>query len=121
MKLPGKVAATAFAAIATASQAANPLIGIWTAEPSWCEFKGEIGEHDPAPIRITETEIVGLENICRITSVKPLPTKGAWTVFERCEGDGGKYQAKEIFLLDRDGALHRFGDNGFMIRMTRCK
>jgi hypothetical protein len=121
MKLLTKIVAIILTGVATATQAANPLIGVWTAKPSWCAFRSQIGDHDPAPIRITATEIVGLENTCRITGTKPL-MKSAWTLFEQCDGGGeGKYKAQDLFMVDHHGVLYRFSDDGFMIRMTRCK
>ena len=29
---------------------APPWVGVWTAEPDWCEFADRIGRHDPAPV-----------------------------------------------------------------------
>ena len=38
--------------------------GVWAFEKDWCQYADQIGEHDPAPIRITRNEFVGLENWC---------------------------------------------------------
>ena len=105
---------------ATASNAASPIAGIWSAKPQWCAFKNEVGNHDPAPIKITERQIIGLENTCDIKRIERLAPKNAWAVSEECSGEGQSYQEEEIFMVDSVDKLHRFG-NGLLVTLSRCK
>ena len=42
---------------------------MWAFDKDWCQFADQIGEHDPAPIKITRNEFIGLENWCSVTQV----------------------------------------------------
>jgi hypothetical protein len=104
----------------TAANAANPIAGIWAGDPAWCAFKSQIGTHDPAPIRITETGIEGMENRCTIQHVAPLATKSAWSVTEKCSGEGSSYVENDVYMIDGDGKLLQFSD-GILTTFTHCK
>lgn len=103
-----------------ASNAANPLAGIWIAVPSWCAFKNQIGDHFPAPIKITQYQVIGIENTCTIERMDKLAPKNAWAVTLNCSGEGEEYRDDKLFMIDSAGQLHQFGD-GFLVTFVRCK
>ena len=55
--LPAAVLALALPGAAIAAE----WTGIWIVDPAWCKYKDQIGGHDPAPARVTATEITGQE------------------------------------------------------------
>ena len=60
--------------------------GVWAFEKDWCQYSDQIGEHDPAPIRITRKEFVGLENWCMVTQLTAVA--GEMVMDLACEGEG---------------------------------
>ena len=74
------------AAIANAANKADFWEGLWAFERDWCQYSDQIGEHDPAPIRITRNEFVGLENWCTVTHLKAMA--GEMVLDLACEGEG---------------------------------
>jgi hypothetical protein len=107
-------------AFATPALAAEPWEGIWAAEKDWCRYADEIGSHFPAPIKITSSRVLGIENACDITRVKRINQFRAWIIDMACEGEGLQYDDREIFLITRDDLLLRYTMDSFAIEMHRC-
>lgn len=106
-----------FLALAAASAgAAEPWEGLWAADPAWCAGGGE-----GAPVRITASAFEGLENRCEIAGIQPLGVGRSWRADLLCTGEGMTDRTSELFLLDSDGALVRYTEDGLAIRMTRCE
>ena len=66
--------------------AADSWEGVWAFDKDWCQYSDQIGEHDPAPIRITRDEFVGLENWCTVTQRNEVA--GEMVLDLACEGEG---------------------------------
>ena len=94
--------------------------GVWAYDPDICQWADQIGEHDPAPVGITETKIIGLENICDITSVTDSGTDAAWLLTLSCSGEGEHYQDTTILMLEDPDTLWRWYGGGAPGRYTRC-
>ncbi|MEL6362264.1 MAG: hypothetical protein AAFR21_14400 [Pseudomonadota bacterium] len=67
---------------------APAYVGIWSADPAWCQTPP--GTADPAPIAITEGEMIGLENVCRIGFIDETGPNN-WSIEAICEGEGVEY------------------------------
>ncbi|PHQ98899.1 MAG: hypothetical protein COB39_06900 [Marinosulfonomonas sp.] len=98
-----------------------PWVGIWTADPDWCQYAELIGGHDPAPIRITQTEVSGLENNCSITGVRSNAQKQYWELTLSCSGEGEQYQDTALLMLDGDDTLWRWFGRGDPFKFIRCE
>lgn len=109
-------AIAALLALAAPADAADPWEGSWAADPAWCEGGGE-----GSPVRITAGAFEGLENRCEIEGVTPLGVGQSWRLDLLCTAAGMTDRAAELFLLAEDGALIRYTEDGFAIRMTRCE
>lgn len=110
----------AAALIPGAALATEPFEGIWAAEPDWCAFADRIGSHDPAPVRITATEIAGLENTCHITAIEARPDENLWHLTLACEGEGQTYDERTTLMLGDENTLWRWYGAGEPLRFTRC-
>ena len=108
-------------ALAAPALAAEPWEGIWAAEKDWCQYADRIGWHDPAPIRITTSQIAGLENVCDVTRITKIGQMQAWIVDMACSGEGDRYDAREMFLITHDDLLLRYTIDGFAIELHRCQ
>ncbi len=106
--------------VGTAAMAAEPWEGIWAPDPDWCQFKNLIGEHDPAPIRITAAEVAGLESSCEITGVTSLGVEGAWKIDQFCSGEGSTWTILELMMVDAEDRLIRFDQHRYAQVLTRC-
>lgn len=112
----------ALALLATPAMADAPLwSGIWTADPDWCQYADMIGEHDPAPIRITEAEVSGLENGCSVTDVRGNEEKQYWELSLACSGEGEHYEDTALLMLDGENTLWRWFGGGAPFKFTRCE
>jgi len=104
------------------AQAENPAwVGIWTAEPEWCQWAHLVGSHNPAPIQITQTEVNGLENFCDVKSVDEIQPGGAWTLALDCSSEGDTYSDQTLLMLEDNDTLWRWFGAGAPVRFTRCK
>lgn len=65
--------------------AADSWEGVWAFDKDWCQYADQIGEHDPAPIKITRNEFVGLENWCTVTQLDAVA--GEIVLDLACEGE----------------------------------
>jgi len=83
--------------------------GVWAFEKEWCQYPDQIGEHDPAPIRVTRNEFVGLENWCTVTHLKALAEE---TVLDlACEGEGETYSDRVYLRIEGNSLkIHRIGE-----------
>ena len=68
------------------AMAADSWEGVWAFDKDWCQYADQIGEHDPAPIKITRNEFVGLENRCTVTQLDAVA--GEIVLDLACEGEG---------------------------------
>jgi len=98
-----------------------PWVGIWAAEPDWCQYADRIGSHNPAPIEITETELNGLENFCAITGVKGNDDYRYWELSMMCSAEGSTYDETALLMLDGEDTLWRWYGVGDPARFTRCE
>lgn len=94
--------------------------GIWTADPDWCQYTDLIGEHDPAPIRFTETKLTGLETRCTIDAVRGNAQYQYWELTLSCSGEGEHYQDSALLMLDGHDAMWRWFGGGAPYKFTRC-
>lgn len=110
------------AVLATQALAEGPIwTGIWTSDPEWCQFSDQIYEHDPAPTRITETEVSGLENSCTITNVRGNASQQYWELTLWCSGEGEDYyEDKTLLMMDGKDTLWRWFGGNSPFKFTRC-
>lgn len=107
--------------LATPALAEGPAwVGIWTSDPEWCQYADMIGGHDPAPIRITQTEITGLEHNCSITAVRGNEPMQYWELTLSCSGEGEQYEDTALLMLDGKDTLWRWFGGGDPFKFTRC-
>jgi hypothetical protein len=106
--------------VATPALAAEPWEGIWSAEKDWCQYADEIGSHDPAPVKITSSQFLGLENACDVTRVTKIDKLQAWVIDMACSGEGTSYDHREIFFITSDDMLLRYTMDRHVIEMHRC-
>lgn len=99
----------------------NPWVGIWAVDPSWCKFADQIGEHDPAPVRIDPSRLVGLERSCRITAQRLSVSPGKWQLTEICEGEGATSTERKIVTVAADFGSMSMADRERTIRFVRCR
>ena len=92
--------------------------GIWAFDKSWCQFADQIGEHDPAPIRITRNEFIGLENWCKVTQRSQVAAEIVLDL--ACEGEGIQY-LDHIYLRAEGDSLkiRRVGEE--TLQYHRCE
>jgi hypothetical protein len=100
------VAAAALAALCGAAHAAEPWVGTWAAEKSWCRSK----EFEERPIVITRKGYEGLENRCRFTSIEKRGSK--WHLRARCSSEGRSYRERYIYELRGQKLVIIFPDRG---------
>ena len=111
----------ALSLLATPGLAQAPVwTGIWTSDPEWCQYSDLIGGHDPAPVRITQTEVVGLENACQITAVRGNEEMQYWELSLSCSGEGEHYEDTALLMLDGENTLWRWYGGGDPFKFTRC-
>lgn len=94
--------------------------GIWAYEPAWCENADRIGSVTPAPIAITETEVLGYENSCEIQAVDVLPDLQAVRLRLSCESEGAVFEEGRLLMLAHDDELWMWDGGGEPLRFHRC-
>lgn len=99
----------------------NSWVGIWAADPKWCKFADQIGEHDPAPVRIDPSKLVGLENSCRITAQRLSASPDKWQLTETCEGEGETSTEKKTVTIAADFGSMSMAGRDRTIRFVRCR
>ncbi len=116
------IAAIAGVVIAGPALADPPeWVGFWTTNLDWCQYADLAGQHDPAPIGISETEIVGLENTCSITQVRANEQNQYWEFTLSCSGEGEQYEDTALMMMDGPDTLWRWFGWGDPVKFTRCK
>ena len=95
--------------------------GIWAYEPGVCQFKDQLGEHDPTPILYSATEFVGLENRCAVTASVRIGGLAAWRVALSCTGEGETYDEERLLMLSEDGLLWEFDGIWAPMGYHRCE
>jgi hypothetical protein len=91
--------------------------GVWAFDKDWCQYSDQIGEHDPAPIRITRDEFVGLENWC--TVIQHNEVVGEIVLDLACEGEGIPYSDRVYLRVEGDSLnIRRTGEEATVFR--RC-
>lgn len=108
---------TAFGSYADISVKADTWEGIWAFERDWCQYSDQIGEHDPAPIKITRNEFVGLENRCAVNQLSAVA--GEMVLDMSCEGEGETY-ADRIYILENENTLKIRRDGEQATQYYRC-
>ena len=95
--------ATLVAGIASCGIAmANPKSweGIWAHEKSDCQTEDQLGNTDQTAIKLTRTEMLGLENRCAIETIG---AKAGEVVLDlNCSGEGMEYQDRWYVQLKRN-------------------
>ncbi len=103
---------------ASAASTANTWEGVWAFEKDWCQYSDQIGEHDPAPIRITRNEFVGLENWCTVTHLKAV--EGEMVLDLACEGEGITSSDRIYLRVEGDALkIRRAGEE--TVQYHRCE
>lgn len=106
------------AAPANAANTADSWEGVWAFEKDWCQYSDQIGEHDPAPVRITRNEFVGLENWCTVTQLNAVA--GEMVMDLACEGEGIQYSDRVFLQVEGDALkIRRIGEEATLFH--RCE
>ncbi len=97
--------------------------GIWAAEPQWCVAADRIGSVTPAPIAITEDEMLGYENSCEISDVQELVDVGAVRFRVTCQSEGETSVEGRLVMRADTGAsaIWMWFGVGDPIRFQRCE
>lgn len=98
---------------------AEPWHGIWSADLAWCENADRIGSVTPAPIQLSETEMLGYENSCDIISAEPVADLNAWTIDMTCFAEGDYYEERHLIMVKADKMWLWYGVDG-PIPFERC-
>jgi hypothetical protein len=112
------VVLVAVASLADFAAMADRWEGVWAFEKDWCKYSDQIGERDPAPIKITRNEFVGLENWCAVTQLNAVA--GEMVLDLACEGEGETYSDR--IYLRIEGAnlkIRRIGEE--VLQYHRCE
>lgn len=94
--------------------------GIWAYDPAWCANAAKIGSVTPAPIAITETELLGYENSCAITFAGPLDQVGAVVLTLECQSEGETYREQRLIMAEDDSAIWMWFGSGNPERFQKC-
>ena len=93
-------------------------VDLWAFERDWCQYSDQIGEHDPAPIRITKKEFVGLENWCTVTQLNAVA--GEMVLDLACEGEGIASSDRIYLRVEGDSLkIRRAGEE--TLQYHRCE
>ena len=97
--------------------------GNWAFDPEWCAEADNIGSVTPAPIAITETEMLGYEMSCGITFAQELYSVGATHLKLECESEGSTFEEERVVMrTDETGlAVWIWFGTGDPILFQRCE
>ena len=109
---------TAFGYNAEISAMAESWEGVWAFDRDWCQYSDQIGEHDPAPIKITRNEFVGLENRCAVNQLSEVA--GEMVLDMSCEGEGETYSDR-IYIVASGNTLKIRRDGEQATQYYRCE
>lgn len=107
------------AALLPSALVAEPWHGIWSADPAWCAQADRIGSVTPAPILLSDTEMLGYENSCDIVSTTEVTELNAWKIQTSCFSEGDSYEDARLLMVDGDTMFMWFGGEE-PIRFDRC-
>ena len=79
--------------------------GNWTFDPEWCAQVDKIGSVTPAPIAITQDEIIGYENTCSITRAKPMEGIAAVHLHLSCQSEGDTFEEERLLMRTDESGL----------------
>jgi hypothetical protein len=79
--------------------------GNWTADPAWCAQAHNIGSVTPAPIGITQSQVIGYENSCAITRATPMDGIAAMHLQLRCQSEGNTYDEERLLMRTDETGL----------------
>lgn len=103
------------AAVPSIAAAAEPYVGKWSSEPSWC--KNEDGEQ--IPIKLSSKKFEGLENSCDMTSVRKAGS--TYDVALSCAAEGDTYKERIWLIVEGDKLLLVYRDRkGAVVHLSRC-
>ena len=85
--------------------------GVWAFDMDWCATADKIGSVTPAPIAITETQIIGYENTCTIAKTREAGDLNAVFMALLCEGEGETYEEQRLILRGDDSIWIWFGSD----------
>jgi hypothetical protein len=88
-----------------AGQAQDWWQGNWAFDPTWCAQADKIGSVTPAPIAITQDEVVGYENTCSITRATSMDGVGAMHLQLRCQSEGDTYDEERLLMRTDETGL----------------
>ncbi|MDU8914047.1 hypothetical protein [Aestuariicoccus sp. MJ-SS9] len=112
----------ALVALATPTFAhADDWHGIWTTDPSACQYKDMIGEHDPTPVLYSATSFIGYEVRCDVKRSERISTLPAWRITLSCMGEGMSYDEERLLMISEDGRLWEFDGVWEPMGFTRCE
>lgn len=94
--------------------------GFWADERKWCVNADKIGGAEPAPLAITDRELLGYEISCVITYVDDMPDAGAVRLTLACDGEGEHYEEERLLLNSGDGSMWMWFGEGEPIRFLHC-
>lgn len=109
------------AAFPGAATAQDWWVGIWAFDTEWCAVADRIGSVTPAPIAITETEVLGYENTCAIAKARELGGVGAVHLKLNCQGEGETYKDQRLILKQDDQTIWIWWGNDEPVAFHRCK
>ena len=97
--------------------------GIWAAEAEWCAAAGQIGAVTPAPIAITDSDVLGYENTCDIRDVQEMDSAGAVHLRLSCQSEGSTFDEDRLVMrTDETGlAIWVWFGAGEPILFQRCE
>lgn len=101
--------------------AAEDWHGIWASEPGICQYKNQLGGHDPTPILYSATEFIGLENRCEVKGSQRVGGLPAWRLTLTCTGEGTTYDEDRLLMISDDGRLWEFDGIWEPFGYTRCE
>ena len=96
------------------------FIGIWAHQREWCANSENIGFSERAPIRITATRLVGLENSCDVLKVAT-SSIGRVVVDFSCAGEGVLYTQRKHMSLAASGVLYIANEGNSETEFFRCE
>ncbi len=94
--------------------------GVWAFDPAWCAQADKVGSVTPAPIKITETEILGYENSCTIAKSREAGDLNAVFMALICTGEGETYDDARLIMRGESSIWMWFGADA-PVQFHRCE
>ena len=106
--------------VAAPAQDARWWQGIWAHDKAWCAQAAFVGRVTPAPIVITNREVLGYENSCVITYVNALSDMRAVQLTLACASEGDHFEEDRLLLDGGDGVMWFWIGVGEPTKFHRC-